>query len=64
MKSLNSNITQIEKFARAQSAMDEFANRLGDNVFHGGERPDACDFRVYSIVARYRHTFTVKKLLN
>lgn len=26
--------------------MDEFVSRFENNQFHGGEAPDACDFRV------------------
>jgi len=32
-------------------------------IFHGGKTPDACDFRVYALVARTHHTFMLKQIL-
>lgn len=55
----NTGLKQIEKFAKAHSAMDEFVNRLGERPFHGESQPDAVDFRAYTIVAKYNHTWTV-----
>ena len=42
--------------------MDTFVSRMPGN-FHGGEAPDAADFRVYSWINRFIHTFTMKSLL-
>jgi hypothetical protein len=54
-----------EKYQRFQEVMDQFVSRIGEgNNFHGGEKgPDAVDFRVYSWLFRYSHTFTMKSLL-
>jgi hypothetical protein len=32
-------------------------------MFHGGQVPDACDFRTFALVARARHTFVMHKIL-
>ena len=44
--------------------MDLYVSRMQDQQFHGGVGPDAVDFRVYSWIHRYSHTFTMKNLLN
>ncbi|TNV77646.1 hypothetical protein FGO68_gene3438 [Halteria grandinella] len=52
------------RFQRFQEAMDTFVSRIvEDNHFHGGNRPDAVDFRVFAWIHRYYHTFTMKSLL-
>jgi hypothetical protein len=58
------SLSKKEKFARFQEVMDIFVSRMVEgNHFHGGQGPDAVDFRVYSWIQRYIHTFTMKKLL-
>jgi hypothetical protein len=53
-----------EKYERFQEVMDTFVARMVNEAqFHGGERPDAVDFRVYSWIHRYYHTSTMKSLL-
>ena len=54
--------TQKEKFEKFQEVMDTFVSRM-TGKFHGGEGPDAVDFRVYSWINRFIHTFTMKSLL-
>ena len=46
------NISKAEKFANIQSSLDEFTERitLQGGKYHGGDRPDAADFRAYSLV--------------
>lgn len=58
----NSRAPLVEKHARFQSVMDEYCDRMGDKHFHGGERPDAVDFRTFSLLQRVYPTFTVKTL--
>jgi len=44
--------------------MDIFISRMVENSqFHGGQGPDAVDFRMYAWLHRFSHTFTMKKLL-
>jgi hypothetical protein len=44
--------------------MDIFVSRIPkDQPYHGGVGPDAVDFRVYSWIMRYIHTFTMKNLM-
>ena len=53
-----------EKYTRFQEVMDTFISRMVDNSpFHGGKGPDAVDFRVYSWLHRFSHTFTMKSLM-
>jgi hypothetical protein len=34
-----------------------------DFIFHGDERPDAADFRLFSYVNMYGHTYPMRQLL-
>ena len=57
-------VTKQAKYARFQESMDTFVSRMVEGTaFHGGQGPDAVDFRVYSWLHRYSHTFTMKSLL-
>ena len=50
-------------FEKFHEVMDLFVMRMQDTPFHGGQGPDAVDFKVYSWIQRYSHTFTMKNLL-
>ena len=41
-----------EKFALIQTTLDEFSDRitLQGGKYHGGEKPDAADFRAYALI--------------
>lgn len=58
----NSKASLTEKHARFQAVMDEYCDRMGTNPFHGGDRPDAVDFRTFSLLQRVNPTFTMKTL--
>lgn len=53
-----------EMFEKFQDVMDTFVSRIPEgSPFHGGLGPDAVDFRVYSWINRFLHTFTMKSLM-
>lgn len=57
----------MERLADVQTAFDIFMDRVQRQTgakFHGGKIPDACDFKVYALVARMQHTFVVKKIFS
>ena len=41
-----------EKFALIQTTLDKFSDRitLQGGKYHGGEKPDAADFRAYALI--------------
>jgi hypothetical protein len=43
--------------------MDEWVSRIQGKNFHGGDRPDAADFRLFAVLDRVCHTSTVINLL-
>lgn len=51
-----SKLTKQEKLSNLHIACDEYVNRMNGNIFHGGETPDAVDFRLYSVLDRVKHT--------
>ena len=60
----NSKLKLKEKHINIQTSFDEFCDRMGkQNQFHGGARPDAVDFKIYSIINRVAHTREMQKLL-
>ena len=52
-----------EKIAIVQDHLDTFVTRLNGNPFHGGEYPDAADFRMFSCINRFQATKTMMLLL-
>ena len=45
-------MSKAQKFETIQSALDEFTERITmqGGKYHGGESPDAADFRAYALV--------------
>ena len=45
-------MSKAQKFETIQSALDEFTERITmqGGKYHGGEAPDAADFRAYALV--------------
>ncbi len=41
-------LSKKDKFEKFHEVMDLFVSRMDKNTFHGGQGPDAVDFRVYS----------------
>ncbi|CAI2372762.1 unnamed protein product [Moneuplotes crassus] len=41
---------------------DAWEERLDNNRFHGGEVPDAADFKMYSLAFAHNHMFSVRKI--
>lgn len=52
------------RFQLFHEMLDEWEKRLGEHRYHGGNRPDAVDFKMYSLSTAHHHMFTVKKLLS
>ena len=54
-----------EKFALIQTTLDEFSDRitLQGGKYHGGEKPDAADFRAYALIQRVSHTFIMMEVM-
>ena len=46
------SMSKVEKFASIQSSLDEFMERitLQGGEYHGGDRPDAADFRAFALI--------------
>jgi hypothetical protein len=57
-----SKLTKLEKIAKLHMACDEYVNRMNGNMFHGGEIPDAVDFRLFSVLDRVKHTTVILQL--
>lgn len=54
---------QIDVFCervKSQHATDKEVNVIG---FHGGREPDAVDFRIFSLVQRVGHTYTMQSII-
>lgn len=51
------------RFQIFHDTIDEWEARLDGNRFHGGNLPDAADFKMYSLAFAHNHMFSVKKLL-
>lgn len=43
--------------------VDEWETRLINGNFHGGNEPDAADFRMYALVNAHNHMQSVRKCL-
>ena len=43
--------------------MNKWLSRFPNTIFHGGDKPDAADFKLYSWIYKYMHTFTMKNLM-
>ena len=54
-----------QKFALIQTTLDEFAERvtLQGGKYHGGDKPDAADFRAYALIQRVMHTFIMIEVM-
>ena len=60
----NSKLKLRDKHIKIQTALDEFCDRIGkENTFHGGNRPDAADFKIFSILNRVAHTREIQKIM-
>ena len=53
-----------ERYQIFHDIIDEWETRLGKNNFHGGDEPDAADFKMYSLWNAHMHMFIMKNLLN
>ena len=51
------------RFQNLHEVIDEWETRLGDKKFHGGESPDAADFKMFSATFAHYHMYSVKKVL-
>lgn len=56
------NDSKVDKYIAFQSACDEYQSRMNGQDFHGGDAPDAVDFKVFSQVYRYGKTLTMRNL--
>lgn len=64
-KKSGTGLKKSEKYVQIQTVFDEFCDRMGSqNQFHGVDKPDAADFRAFSIINRVQHTREIKQLLN
>ena len=56
--------TEVLKWGNeVHKVFDEYVNRMNKQNFHGGNVPDATDFRAYALVERLSHTNTIINIL-
>lgn len=51
------------RYQRMHDVFDEWETRLGEGPYHGGNSPDAADFKMFSLAYSHNHMFAIQKLL-
>jgi hypothetical protein len=51
------------RYQRMHDVFDEWEERLSNESYHGGNSPDAADFKMFSLAYSHNHMFCIQKLL-